>query len=96
MEHAQELDELAVTGPRGGAAHGGDGGLNLGGGKVAGDAVYAGAVLPVRRQIDLDHGIAEPGSSDAGGGEAAFVTVVPASFGDEAAHPNGAAVLGRF
>jgi len=30
MEHAQKLDELPVTGPCGGAAHGGDGGLNLG------------------------------------------------------------------
>ena len=34
---------------------------HVGGGKIAGDAVHAGAVLPVRRQIDLDHGIAEPG-----------------------------------
>ncbi|MGY4300627.1 hypothetical protein ACVWXN_008722 [Bradyrhizobium sp. i1.4.4] len=32
---------------------------HVGRGKIAGDAVHAGAVLSVRRQIDLDHGIAE-------------------------------------
>ena len=34
---------------------------HVGGGEIAGDAVHAGAVLPVRRQVDFDHGIAEPG-----------------------------------
>ena len=34
---------------------------HVGGGKIARDAVHAGAVLPVRRQVDFDHGIAEPG-----------------------------------
>ena len=34
---------------------------HVGGGEIARDAVHAGAVLPVRRQIDFDHGIAEPG-----------------------------------
>ena len=34
---------------------------HVGGGKIARDAVHAGAVLPVRRQIDFDHGIAEAG-----------------------------------
>ncbi len=34
---------------------------HVGGGKVACDAVNAGAILPVRRQIDFDHGIAEAG-----------------------------------
>ena len=34
---------------------------HVGGGEIAGDAVHAGAVLPVRRQIDFQHGIAEPG-----------------------------------
>ena len=34
---------------------------HVGGGKIARDAVHAGAVLPVRRQVDLDHGIAEAG-----------------------------------
>ena len=34
---------------------------HVGGGKIAGDAVHAGAVRPVRRQIDLDHRIVEPG-----------------------------------
>ena len=34
---------------------------HVGGGEVARDAVDAGAVLPVRRQVDLDDGIAEPG-----------------------------------
>ncbi len=34
---------------------------HVGRGEIAGDAGHAGAVLPVRRQIDLEHGIAEPG-----------------------------------
>ncbi len=34
---------------------------HVGGGKVAGDAVHAGAIRPVRRQVDFEHGIAEPG-----------------------------------
>ena len=34
---------------------------HVGGGEIARDAVHAGAVLPVRRQIDLEHGIAEAG-----------------------------------
>ncbi len=34
---------------------------HVGGGEIAGDAVHAGAVGPVRRQIDLDHRIVEPG-----------------------------------
>src|SRR6202035_5548756 len=34
---------------------------HVGGGKVAGDAMRAGAIRPVRRQIDFEHGIAEPG-----------------------------------
>ncbi len=42
-----------------------DGGVlelaHVGRGKIAGDAVHAGAVRPVRRQIDLDHRIVEPG-----------------------------------
>ena len=42
-----------------------DGGVfelaHVGGGKIARDAVHAGAVLAVRRQVDFEHGIAEPG-----------------------------------
>ncbi len=34
---------------------------HVGGGEIAGDAVHAGAVRPVRRQIDLDHRIVEAG-----------------------------------
>jgi len=34
---------------------------HVGGGKVSGDAVHAGAVLPVRRQVDFEHGIAKAG-----------------------------------
>ena len=34
---------------------------HVGGGKIAGDAVHAGAVLAVRRQVDFEHGVAEPG-----------------------------------
>ena len=34
---------------------------DVGGGEIAGDAVHAGAIRPVRRQVDLDHRIAEPG-----------------------------------
>ena len=34
---------------------------HVGGGEIAGDAVHAGAILPVRRQIDFEHGIAEAG-----------------------------------
>ena len=33
---------------------------HVGGGKVARDAVHAGAVRPVGRELDLDHGIVEP------------------------------------
>ena len=40
-----------------------DGGIpelaHVGSGKIAGDAMHAGAILPVRRQIDLEQGIAE-------------------------------------
>ena len=42
-----------------------DGGIvelaHVGGGEVAGNAVHAGAIGPVRRQIDLDHRIVEAG-----------------------------------
>ena len=34
---------------------------HVGGGEIARDAVHAGAVRPVRRQVDLDHRIAEAG-----------------------------------
>ncbi|OIQ64121.1 hypothetical protein GALL_543330 [mine drainage metagenome] len=34
---------------------------HVGGRKIARDAVHAGAVLPVRRQVDFKHGIAEAG-----------------------------------
>ena len=34
---------------------------HVGGGQVPRDAVHAGAILPVRRQVDLQHGIADPG-----------------------------------
>ena len=34
---------------------------HVGGREIAGDAVHAGAIRPVRRQIDFEHGIAEPG-----------------------------------
>ena len=34
---------------------------HVGGGEVARDAVHAGAVGPVRRQVDLDHRIVEAG-----------------------------------
>ena len=34
---------------------------HVGGGEVTRDAVHAGAILPVRRQVDFKHGIAEPG-----------------------------------
>ena len=34
---------------------------HISGGEIAGDAVHAGAVGAVRRQVDLDHGIAEAG-----------------------------------
>ncbi len=34
---------------------------HVGGGKIAGDAVHAGAVGAIRRQIDLDHRIVEAG-----------------------------------
>jgi len=37
---------------------------HVGRGKVARDAVHAGAILAVRGQIDLEHGIAEPGPFD--------------------------------
>jgi hypothetical protein len=39
---------------------------HVGGGKIAGDAVHAGAIRPVRRQIDFEHGIAEPGPRGVG------------------------------
>ena len=42
-----------------------DGGIpelaHVGSGEIAGDAMHAGAILPVRRQIDLEQGIAEAG-----------------------------------
>ncbi len=34
---------------------------HVGGRKITGDAMHAGAILPVRRQVDFQHGIAEPG-----------------------------------
>ncbi len=34
---------------------------HVGGREIAGDAVHAGAILPVRRQVDFEHGIAEAG-----------------------------------
>ncbi len=68
---------------------------NAGGGEVAGDAVDRGAVRPVRRQVDLDDRIVEPGIERVGlsdrrvGRELhdAVVVVAEAELGARAQHP---------
>ncbi|GJE72844.1 hypothetical protein CHKEEEPN_4405 [Methylorubrum podarium] len=44
-------------------------GAEAGGGEIAGDAVDRGAVRAVRRQVDLDHRIVEPGPEGVGGAD---------------------------